>query len=54
MRERMREMRQLTQHSMNVLHLYCRMRELGVSKDMAAGLCRWVERFSLVYKLMYI
>jgi len=32
------------QHYLNPLHVYCRLRDLGLSKDLAVFLCKFYER----------
>ncbi len=34
----------LTKHYMNPLHIYCRLRDLGLGKRQAASFCRFYER----------
>jgi hypothetical protein len=37
------------QHYLNPLHIYCRLRDLGVAKEQATCLCRFYERFIFKY-----
>ena len=39
------EMRQLTQHSLCCLHVYCRMRDMGIPK-------KWAARIGRAYELI--
>jgi hypothetical protein len=36
---------QYLKHTLNPLHIYCRLRNLGVDKDKAIYLCRLYERY---------
>jgi hypothetical protein len=38
-------------HYINPLHVYCRLRDLGMGKESACFLCRIYERF--VFKRLY-
>ena len=40
----MKAMRKNFQHYSNPLHVYCRLRDLGISKALAVFLCRFYER----------
>jgi len=33
----------IIQHYMNPLHIYCRLRELGLSKQRTMAICKWLE-----------
>lgn len=33
------------QHYLNPLHIYCRLRDMGIAKQMALFICRLYERF---------
>jgi hypothetical protein len=46
-----REMKLWTQHSFNVLHVYCRLVDLGISKETAGWLC---HRLEFLTKIFYI
>ncbi|WP_170283766.1 hypothetical protein [Pseudodesulfovibrio senegalensis] len=46
----MQQFRAHIQHHFNPLHVYCRLRELGLSYDAARTLCGCYERF--VYRLV--
>ena len=35
----------ILQHYFNPLHIYCRLRDLGMAKELATCLCRFYERF---------
>ncbi len=32
-------------HYLNPLHIYCRLREIGMAKDKAVALCSFYERY---------
>ena len=49
----MREMKKLTHHNLNVLHIYCRLVDMGVKKLTARRICCFVEKTRL-YHLLYI
>jgi len=40
------------QHYMNPIHIYCRLRDLGVSKELAISLCRVYEY--LIFKRLLV
>lgn len=40
----MNALRRSLQHLLNPLHLYCRLKEAGLSAPLARGLCRLYER----------
>jgi hypothetical protein len=44
MNARIQAMKQLTQHSTNVLHIYCRLRDMGLSKKWAGRVAKVYER----------
>ncbi|MCG2776681.1 MAG: hypothetical protein L6406_13485 [Desulfobacterales bacterium] len=39
-----RIIRAILQHYLNPLHIYCRLMNLGLAKDLAIFLCRFYER----------
>lgn len=39
-----REMRMISQASLNGMHIYCRLRDMGISKKWAARFARFCER----------
>ena len=51
---RIKEMRKLIHHSLNILHLYCRMVDVGLKKETAAKICRFLEGSLKITKLIYI
>ena len=44
----------IIQHYMNPLHVYCRLRNLGIPKVVAVGICRRYERYVFSYFISYI
>ena len=52
-KERIRRMRALTQHNVNVLHVYCRLVDAGVKRVTARRICCFLER-SRLYHLVYV
>jgi hypothetical protein len=40
----MQPFRQFCQHVLNPLHIFCRLRQAGVSSGLARGVCRVYER----------
>jgi len=51
MKNKIREMRQWTQHNGNVLHLYCRFLDVGLNKRMAICLAK---SFGWFVQIVYI
>lgn len=45
----MRRLRNYLQHRFNPVHLYCRLRDLGLGKSKARKMCRAYERFVYVW-----
>lgn len=48
MERRIHEMRKLTHHHINVLHIYCRLVDWGVGKKTARVACEWLEAISCI------
>ena len=40
------------QHYLNPLHIYCRLRDMGIAKGIALGLCRVYER--IIFKPLLV
>ena len=49
---RIQRMKGLTQHHVNVLHIYCRLADMGMNKKLARHICEFIE-FTGVYHLLY-
>lgn len=45
----MRRLRNYLQHRFNPVHLYCRLRDLGLGKSKARKMCSAYERFVYVW-----
>jgi hypothetical protein len=51
----MENLRNIFQHLFNPLHMYCRMRDMGMQHMTAVKMCAYYERFfyRLVYRSQY-
>lgn len=47
--DRVREMKKLTQHRVNALHVYCRLVDWGVSRRRARRVCEAIEVMTRVF-----